>query len=54
MKLLKELRISNETGYIRRLKKVSKLKLNGGNLVQGFDIWVVRLWLVRYLAVMSM
>ena len=32
--------------YIRRLRKVLKSKLNGGNLVNGFDTWTVSL--LRY------
>ena len=35
-------------GYIRRLRKVLKSKLNGGNLVCGVNIWVVSL--LRYSA----
>ena len=34
--------------YIRRLRKVLKLKLNGGNLVGGFNASVVSL--LRYSA----
>ena len=29
--------------YIRRLKKVLKSKLNGGNLVRGVNTWAVSL-----------
>ena len=34
--------------YIRRLRKVLKSKLNGGNLVHGFNTWAVSL--LRYSA----
>ena len=34
--------------YFRKLKKVSKSKLNGGNLVQGVNTWAVPL--LRYSA----
>ena len=36
-----KLKVSKE--YFRRLKKVLKSKLNGGNLVQGVNTWVVSL-----------
>ena len=36
-----KLKVSKE--YFRRLKKVLKSKLNGGNLVQGVNIWAVSL-----------
>ena len=39
-----KLNVSNE--YIRRLRKVSKSKLNGGNLVRGVNTWAVSL--LRY------
>ena len=35
--------------YIRRLRKILKSKLNGGNLVQGVNTWAVSL--LRYSAV---
>ena len=35
-------------GYIRRLRKVLKSKLNGGNLVRGVNTWAVSL--LRYSA----
>ena len=41
-----KLKVSKE--YFRRLKKVLKLKLNGGNLVQGVSTWAVSL--LRYSA----
>ena len=41
-----ELNVSKE--YIRRLTKVSKSKVNGGNLVQGVNTWAVSL--LRYSA----
>ena len=41
-----KLKVSKE--YFRRLKKVLKSKLNGGNLVQGVNTWVVSL--LRYSA----
>ena len=41
-----KLNISKE--YSRRLRKVSKSKLNGGNLVHGVNTWVVSL--LRYSA----
>ena len=41
-----KLNISKE--YIRRLRKVLKSKLNGGNLVRGVNTWAVSL--LRYLA----
>ena len=41
------LNVSKE--YIRRLKKVFKSKLNGGNLVRGVNTWEISL--VRYSAV---
>ena len=44
-----ELNVSKE--YIRRLTKVSKSKLNGGNLVQGVNTWAVSL--LRYSAAFS-
>ena len=34
--------------YIKKLRKVLKLKLNGGNLVSGVNTWAVSL--LRYLA----
>ena len=34
-----KLKVSKE--YLRRLKKVLKSKLNGGNLVQGVNTWAV-------------
>ena len=34
--------------YIRRLRKVLKTKLNGGNLVRGVNTWAVSL--IRYSA----
>ena len=34
--------------YFRRLKNILKSKLNGGNLVQGVNIWAVSL--LRYSA----
>ena len=34
--------------YIRRLRKVLKSKLNGGNLVRGVNTWAV--FLLRYSA----
>ena len=36
-----KLNVSNE--YIRRLRKVLKSKLNGGNLVCGVNTWAVSL-----------
>ena len=39
-----KLKVSKE--YFRRLKNVLKSKLNGGNLVQGVNTWVVSL--LRY------
>ena len=41
-----KLNVSKE--YIRRLRKVLKLKLNGGNLVHGVNTWAVSL--LRYSA----
>ena len=41
-----KLNVSKE--YIRRLRKVLKSKLNGGNLVRGVNIWAVSL--LRYSA----
>ena len=41
-----KLNVSKE--YIRRLRKVLKSKLNGGNLVCGVNIWAV--FLLRYSA----
>ena len=41
-----KLNISKE--YFRKLKKVLKLKLNGGNLVQGVNTWAISL--LRYSA----
>ena len=43
-KILEEkmkLNVSKE--YIRRIKKVLKSKLNGGNLVHGLNMWAVSL-----------
>ena len=42
-----KLNVSKE--YIRRLRKILKSKLNGGNLVQGVNTWAVSL--LRYSAV---
>ena len=42
-----KLNVSKE--YIRRLRKVLKSKLNGGNLVRGVNTWAVSL--LRYSAV---
>ena len=39
-----KLRVSKE--YSRRLKKVFKSKLNGGNLAEGVNTWAVSL--LRY------
>ena len=36
-----KLKVSKE--YFRRLRKVLKSKLNGGNLVQGVNTWAVSL-----------
>ena len=36
-----KLKVSKE--HFRRLEKVLKLKLNGGNLVQGVNTWAVSL-----------
>ena len=41
-----KLKVSKE--YFRKLKKVLKSKLNGGNLVQGVNTWAVPL--LRYSA----
>ena len=41
-----KLNVSKE--YIRRLRKVLKSKLNGGNLVQGVNAWAVSI--IRYSA----
>ena len=41
-----KLNVSKE--YIRRLRKVLKSKLNGGNLVRGVNTWAV--YLIRYSA----
>ena len=41
-----KLNVSKE--YIRRLRKVLKSKLNGGNLVHGVNTWAVSL--IRYSA----
>ena len=41
-----KLKVSKE--YFRRLKKVLKSKLNGGNLVQGLNTWAESL--LRYSA----
>ena len=42
-----KLKLSKE--YVRRLRKVLKSKLNGGNLVRGVNTWTVSL--LRYSAV---
>ena len=42
-----KLKVSKE--YFRRLRKVLKSKLNGGDLVQRVNTWAVSL--LRYLAV---
>ena len=42
-----KLNVSKE--YIRRIRKVLKSKLNGGNLVHGVNIWAV--YLLRYQAI---
>ena len=44
-----KLNVSKE--YIRRLRKVLKSKLNGGNLVHGVNTWAVSL--LRYSAVFA-
>ena len=44
-----KLNVSKE--YIRRLRKILKSKLNGGNLVRGVDTWAVSL--LRYSAVLA-
>ena len=36
------------TEYIRRVKKLCRLKLNGGNLIDGINTWAV--CVVRYSA----
>ena len=41
-----KLKVSRE--YLRRLRKVLKSQLNGGNLVQGVNTWAVSL--LRYSA----
>ena len=48
-KFLKEkMKLSVSKEYIRRLRKVLKSKLNGGNLVRGVNTWAVSL--LRYSA----
>ena len=44
-----KLKVSKE--YYRRLKKVLKSKLNGGNLVQGVNTWAVSLYIQQHLLV---
>ena len=39
-----KLNVSKE--YVRRIRKVLKSKLNGGNLVRGVNTWAV--YLLRY------
>ena len=39
----KEMKLKVSKEYFRRLKKVLKSKLNGGNLVQGVNTWTVSL-----------
>ena len=41
--LREEMKLKVSKEYFRRLEKVLKLKLNGGNLVQGVDTWAVSL-----------
>ena len=48
-KVLEEkMKLNVSTEYIRRLRKVLKSKLNGGNLVRGVNTWAVSL--LRYSA----
>ena len=46
--LEKEMKVKVSKEYFRRLRKVLKPKLNGGNLVQGVNTWAVSL--LRYSA----
>ena len=41
--LEEEMKLKVSTEYFRRLRKVLKSKLNGGNLVQGVNTWAVSL-----------
>ena len=41
--LKEEMKLNVSKKYFRRLKKVLKSKLNGGNLVQGVNAWAVSL-----------
>ena len=41
--LREEMKLKVSKEYFRRLEKVLKLKLNGGNLVQGVNTWAVSL-----------
>ena len=43
-----EMKLKVSKDYFRRLRKVLKSKLNGGNLIQGVNTWTVRL--LRYSA----
>ena len=48
-KILEEkMKLNDSMEYIRRIRKVLKSKLNGGNLVHGVNIWTVSLF--RYSA----
>ena len=45
-KFLEKMKLNVSKEYIRRLRKVLKSKLNGGNLVRGVNTWAVSL--LRY------
>ena len=47
--LVEKMKLNVLKEYIRRLRKVFKSKLNGGNLVRGVNTWEISL--VRYSAV---
>ena len=46
--LEEEMKLNVSKEYIRKIRKVLKLKLNGGNLVRGVNTWAVSL--LRYSA----
>ena len=48
MDFYEEMKLKVSKEYFKRLKKVLKSKLNGGNLVQGLNTWAVSL--LRYSA----
>ena len=48
--LEKKMKLNVLKEYIRRLRKVLKSKLNGGNLVCGVNTWAVFLYLAAFVS----